>query len=463
MFRPSFCLLAFIAFFSWFSDAQAFDIGAESNAIRDRSNARRVTLTIQLKGVNATDRQTFGILSDDVGLIQQAIANTLDICLSPTAASCSETDVHVLWTLTRKPTPQVDNNYLSRDQAANFDSDGTTYLQDVSDPNLYEYVIRIIIDDAANDIPVGTKVLLRFFPDRVSSNGNKDANNIVANLGSGVRDTLAISNTLGTPKSLIVSIANSPSVTFMNNSKGAPTGAVAILIPEPKVDPKPALSIPTLSYEADPLTTPATPGNCPLTVDWKAKTCSVNCAAENAQSLDIDRATAAGYRTAKTAKPTDKTIGFTNVSIAEGPYAIIVSYLPEGTAFSCAIGEATDAATLVQLGGGSDLKTGDPNCFIATAAYGTAMDPHIDVLRWFRDRYLLESAWGKSFVRFYYKTSPPLAHWIGEHEWARTLTRGALWTPILLLKAYKDHQFLTLIVLLLFSALIIRRLRRAAI
>jgi hypothetical protein len=461
VFRPSFYILAFIAVFSWFSDAQAFDVGERTNAVRDRSNPRRLTLTVQLKGVNRTDRQNFGITSDDIGLIQQAIANTLDICLSATAVSCSETDEHVLWALQRKPLPQVDNDYLSKTQVANFDSTGTTYVQDVSDPNLYEYVIRIIIDDTDADIAVGTKVLLRFFPDKKASNQNVDYNTVTAVLGSGVRDTPVIRNILGTPKSIIVSLNNTGSVTFMNSSTGAPTGAVAVLIPRPDSDE--TLQIPTLSYETDPLATPASAGTCPLTVDWTNRTCAVACDVPNSQSLDLTRAASAGYRTATTAKPTDQTIGFTNVSITEGPYAIIVSYLPEGTGFSCSVGNATDAGTLVQLSGGSEPKVGDPNCFIATAAYGTAMDPHIDVLRWFRDRYLLQTKWGKSFVQLYYRTSPPIARWISEREWARTTARALLWTPVIVLEALRDHNYsiLSLVLGLALTMILIRRMSRA--
>ena len=65
-------------------------------------------------------------------------------------------------------------------------------------------------------------------------------------------------------------------------------------------------------------------------------------------------------------------------------------------------------------------------CFIATAAFGSYQEPHVWVLRLFRDRFLLTNTAGKAFVRFYYRHSPPLAAWIAGREWARAITRVTL-------------------------------------
>ena len=44
-------------------------------------------------------------------------------------------------------------------------------------------------------------------------------------------------------------------------------------------------------------------------------------------------------------------------------------------------------------------------CFIATAAYGSLMEPHVMILRDFRDRILLTNSLGKGFVKAYYTYS----------------------------------------------------------
>jgi hypothetical protein len=70
-------------------------------------------------------------------------------------------------------------------------------------------------------------------------------------------------------------------------------------------------------------------------------------------------------------------------------------------------------------------------CFIATAAYGSQMEPQVELLRQFRNRVLSKFSLGKQFIRFYYKNSPPLAAFIAEHDTLRSITRGLLW-PIIL-------------------------------
>jgi nitrous oxidase accessory protein NosD len=69
-------------------------------------------------------------------------------------------------------------------------------------------------------------------------------------------------------------------------------------------------------------------------------------------------------------------------------------------------------------------------CFIATAAYGTDTAKEIDILREFRDTVLLPNSLGARLVSFYYKTSPPIADFISQHEVLRTVVRVGFVDPI---------------------------------
>jgi hypothetical protein len=65
-------------------------------------------------------------------------------------------------------------------------------------------------------------------------------------------------------------------------------------------------------------------------------------------------------------------------------------------------------------------------CFIATAAYGTPMAEEIQILREFRDKYLLTNPLGQALVDVYYRVSPPVAEFITEHPSLKPVVRTGL-------------------------------------
>jgi outer membrane protein assembly factor BamB len=65
-------------------------------------------------------------------------------------------------------------------------------------------------------------------------------------------------------------------------------------------------------------------------------------------------------------------------------------------------------------------------CFIATAAYGTPMAEEIEVLREFRDEYLLTNPLGQALVDLYYRVSPPIAEFITNHPSLKPIVRAGL-------------------------------------
>jgi len=65
-------------------------------------------------------------------------------------------------------------------------------------------------------------------------------------------------------------------------------------------------------------------------------------------------------------------------------------------------------------------------CFIATAAYGTPFANEINILRNWRDRWLLRRRTGRLFVKFYYTFSPSVASNIAKSEVKRAQIRRIL-------------------------------------
>jgi hypothetical protein len=66
---------------------------------------------------------------------------------------------------------------------------------------------------------------------------------------------------------------------------------------------------------------------------------------------------------------------------------------------------------------------GGGGCLIATAAYGSPIASHVNVLRDFRDNYLITNRGGKALVQLYYAYSPPIAGFIARHDTLRMLVR----------------------------------------
>lgn len=86
----------------------------------------------------------------------------------------------------------------------------------------------------------------------------------------------------------------------------------------------------------------------------------------------------------------------------------------------------TCEAKIVPDTDGIERGYNDGGCFIATAAFGTALAVEIDVLRNFRDEVLLLSPLGKGMVSLYYDISPSIADVIASNPVLRQITRWGL-------------------------------------
>ncbi len=74
----------------------------------------------------------------------------------------------------------------------------------------------------------------------------------------------------------------------------------------------------------------------------------------------------------------------------------------------------------------SEEESSEWGCFIATAAYGSFLNPHVKILRDFRDEFLISNFLGRKFVHLYYQYGPFIANHIEKYGSLRFLTRQAL-------------------------------------
>ena len=98
---------------------------------------------------------------------------------------------------------------------------------------------------------------------------------------------------------------------------------------------------------------------------------------------------------------------------------------------------------------------GNGGCFIATAAYGSLMEPHVRLLRQFRDRFLLNNAMGRTFVRLYYTYSPQIADFISGHKSIRIVVRWSLLSLVGMSWSLLRYGLLATVVFLLLLSILI--------
>ena len=123
------------------------------------------------------------------------------------------------------------------------------------------------------------------------------------------------------------------------------------------------------------------------------------------------------------------------------------------------ISDTFSVTTISGSSGGGGEDGGGGGCFIATAAFGSPLAGQVEILRQFRDRYLLTNDLGRKFVSWYYRNGPVAANYIKDKPFVKAAVRVALYPLIgfslLLISGYLP--FVT--VGLLLSALLFLRFR----
>jgi len=79
-------------------------------------------------------------------------------------------------------------------------------------------------------------------------------------------------------------------------------------------------------------------------------------------------------------------------------------------------------------------------CFIATASYGTPFAQEINILRNWRDKFLIKHTIGRNFIKWYYINSPPIAEFISKKNALKFIVRLLLKPIILLLSINKKYH-----------------------
>ena len=113
----------------------------------------------------------------------------------------------------------------------------------------------------------------------------------------------------------------------------------------------------------------------------------------------------------------------------------------------------------------STQETGNTSkCFIATAAYGSYLDSHVETLRNFRDSYMLTNPVGRSLVSAYYRLSPPLAQFIDDYPALKPIVRAGLMPAVAIssvaLNTTLAEKAAILVAIALFATVLIMWLRR---
>ncbi len=114
----------------------------------------------------------------------------------------------------------------------------------------------------------------------------------------------------------------------------------------------------------------------------------------------------------------------------------IVDGLQNGTEYCFALGNVNKAQNIFLFSTAGSVRANvcvtpsevvglldDKSCFISTAAFGSNMATEVQIFRNFRDHFLVQSDFGRLFVKTYYKYSPPLANFIAESEVLKFLAR----------------------------------------
>ncbi|WP_141735857.1 CFI-box-CTERM domain-containing protein [Oligoflexus tunisiensis] len=443
------------------------DIGLESaKAVLQRGSYTKVTVTFSLNNISPQDLTTYEMGSADTDSGIRSLTKYLDICVAEEAGKKCTAGPSILKVryLTNSEFDTTPITELSNEYTASFPNGSPLFEIPVNDITQTFRNLHVTIElTAPASKPFSTDntfILVRLLPGtNTSSTDYKDAE-IKPKLAVAANDVIE-SFEVRPSKGTITAIWNQDEqLNLADGSMAPPDGAIAFVVDEARWN---ILNLPLNTYnEADPGAETKLNNACQI-VRQSETACEVDCpGATGADSYYMKAAdvTAAGFNVI--------TAGNTgNISITdlnnETTYALVLQAQPDGLQRRCLIAKPSDAIMLSELGGGPAPKIKDPRCFIATAAYGSPLDPHLNTLRWFRDHVLMVTGFGRELVQLYYSLSPPLADFIAAHPALRTATRGALWLPVIIIESWRERPSLMLTLSAMAATFLLLFLRRRSL
>jgi uncharacterized repeat protein (TIGR01451 family) len=152
-----------------------------------------------------------------------------------------------------------------------------------------------------------------------------------------------------------------------------------------------------------------------------------------------------------------------NSAISVGGPLVTTAHAESSTSDSNLSNNSAQVTVTLSIQGNTAGGIGGSGCFIATAAYGSSLDPHVQVLRTFRDRRLLPNWVGRQFVAFYYRHSPVVATVIARSAALRRATRWLLMPVVFAIQYPRWAGGLGLLLLLLLATKFARQFPKGAL
>lgn len=159
--------------------------------------------------------------------------------------------------------------------------------------------------------------------------------------------------------------------------------------------------------------------------------CGDSTTVDAASYIDFDGKMPAGVVASAVVSTGKKGASFNEDLDVTKTYAVLAQYAPSGVKrTACSLIEPGLDETFSEAMGEQEATTASIQCFVATAAYGTPWHKNLNLLRWFRDKMLRKTSWGRDFIEWYYVNGPWISRWVAQTEIRRAAVRAALWTPV---------------------------------